>query len=135
MFREIGDFLFIVHAPITTVPSIVQSLLKTIVDIFEFLFGGFEGWDEITLNLVGVHDIMKHQLDIVMSDPGSIIGGIRQVTLDFEVCERLDKLLAYMESVDGVCGNGSMLLLGNAVLQSRFPLTEARLVDILYQNL
>jgi hypothetical protein len=48
--------------------------------------------------------------------------------MEADLSERLDKLLAFMESVDGVCGNGTMLILGNSVLHSRFQLSETRLV-------
>jgi hypothetical protein len=40
----------------------------------------------------------------------------------------VDKLLAYLESQDGVCGNGTMMLLGDSCLYSRLGLKETRMV-------
>lgn len=61
-------------------------------------------------------------------EPGVIVGGISQIYLEHEVKDRLDKLLAYLESQEGVCGSGTMLILGDSALHSRFPLHETRMV-------
>ena len=48
--------------------------------------------------------------------------------LDEDIRERLDRLIAFLESQDGVCGNGTMLMLGDSVLYSRFDRHETRMV-------
>ncbi|KAJ3219111.1 hypothetical protein HK099_004824, partial [Clydaea vesicula] len=50
------------------------------------------------------------------------------VYLESEVRDRLDKLLGYLESQDGVCGNGTMLILGDSCLFSRFSMHETRMI-------
>ncbi len=63
-----------------------------------------------------------------IQDPSFVVDGVSKVALEPEVSERLDKLLASIESHDGVCGNGTMLILGESVLQSRLGLLETRIV-------
>lgn len=43
-------------------------------------------------------------------------------------------MLGSLESLDSVCGNGTMLLLGNSILYSRFPMEESRKILHFYQN-
>jgi hypothetical protein len=53
---------------------------------------------------------------------------ILQVLLEPGTKDRLDKILTHLETQDGMYGNGTMLLLGNSVLHSRFALHETRMV-------
>ena len=43
--------------------------------------------------------------------------------------DRLDKLLAFLESQDGVVSNGTMLTLGSSVLFSRMSVRDTRLIS------
>ncbi|KAH6572843.1 hypothetical protein BASA60_006405, partial [Batrachochytrium salamandrivorans] len=50
------------------------------------------------------------------------------VFIDREISDRLDKLQAYLEGQEGVCSNGTMLVLGNSVLHSRMSLIDTRMI-------
>ncbi|KAJ3300330.1 hypothetical protein HK104_001748 [Borealophlyctis nickersoniae] len=61
-------------------------------------------------------------------DPSVVVGGVSQIYLEADIGERLDKLLAFLESQEGVCGNGTMLILGESALYSRFALHDTRMI-------
>ncbi|KAJ3350792.1 hypothetical protein HDU83_009421 [Entophlyctis luteolus] len=128
MYKEYGDFMFAAHSDLTVGNSAVQSILRDIAAVFEFLFGSHEYWDEDFFDLKGAQDIVGIYFGKLMQDPSMAVGGINQVFLDSSITERLDRLLSFLESHDGVCGNGTMLMLDGAVLLSRFELADTRKV-------
>ena len=62
---------------------------------------------------------------------GILTGGVSEIHLDQEIRDRLDKLLGYVESKEGVVTNGTMLILEDSCLFSRFSLHESRMVLLL----
>jgi hypothetical protein len=59
-----------------------------------------------------------------------LANGINQIHLETRVAERLDKVMASLETDTAVCGNGTMLIVGNSVLKSRMALQDTRNVII-----
>ncbi|KAJ3050026.1 hypothetical protein HK097_008992 [Rhizophlyctis rosea] len=94
----------------------------------EFLFGSHEYWDEDFFDLKGAQDIVSMYFARATQDPSTVVGGVSQIFLDPDITERLDKLLAFLESQEGVCGNGTMLILGDSALYSRFNLHDTRMI-------
>ncbi|TPX34190.1 hypothetical protein SmJEL517_g03057 [Synchytrium microbalum] len=128
VYREFGSFVFIAHCDLQTSSAVAQAVLRDIGGICELLFGSCEFWEEDYFDLNGAQDVVGMFFKRTSPDPASIVGGTEQVFLEPEVCERLDKLLAYLESQNGVCGSGTMLILGDSVLYSRFGLQETRMI-------
>ncbi|KXS20876.1 hypothetical protein M427DRAFT_93983, partial [Gonapodya prolifera JEL478] len=128
-FKEYGDFVFVAYNDLLDSSFLVQATLGDICGICEFLFGSYEFWDEDTFNLSGAQDIISFYFSKVM-EPTVAVGGVNQVHLGMnqQTFDRLDKLLAYFESQDGICGNGTMLVIGESVLYSRMALSETRMV-------
>ncbi|KAJ3214930.1 hypothetical protein HDU67_001018, partial [Dinochytrium kinnereticum] len=130
VFKEYGDFIFVVHADIQTASTAIQAILRDVGAMCEFLFGSHDYWDEDFFDLKGAQDIVGMYFVKVVQDPTMVVGGVNQIFLEPDIHERLDKLVAFLESHEGVCGNGTMLILGDSVLYSRFGLHETRMVII-----
>ncbi|TPX51606.1 hypothetical protein SeLEV6574_g00178 [Synchytrium endobioticum] len=128
VYREFGSFVFVAHCDLQTSSAVAQAVLRDIGGICELLFGSCEFWDEDYFDLNGAQDVVSMIFKKTSHDPASIVGVTEQVFLEPEVIERLDKLLAYLESQNGVCGSGTMLILGDSVLCSRFGLHETRMI-------
>ncbi|KAI9102819.1 hypothetical protein DFS34DRAFT_610651 [Phlyctochytrium arcticum] len=128
LYKEMGDFVFVAHSDLQTGSSIIQAILRDVGGMCEFLFGSHEFWDEDFFDLKGAHDIISTYFLKITQDPGIVVSGVNQIFVELDICERLDKLLAFLESQEGVCGNGTMLILGDSVLYSRFGLHETRMV-------
>jgi hypothetical protein len=96
----------------------------------QFLFGSCEFWDPDFFDLQGGDDLItlffsnSHGQDPRIN----MTGGFSKVFLDVDVRDRVDKLLGHLESSEGVAGNGTMLILGDSCLFSRFSLHETRMV-------
>ncbi|KAI9209822.1 uncharacterized protein BJ171DRAFT_485127 [Polychytrium aggregatum] len=128
IYKEVGDFMFIAHSDLQTGSTAIQSILRDVVGLCEFLFGSHDYWDEDFFDLKGAQDIVTMLFTKAIQDPSTIVNGISQIFLEPEIIERIDKLLSFLESHDGVCGNGTMLILGDAVLHSRFELHDTRMI-------
>lgn len=128
IYKQVGDFIFLVHADIQTGTAVVQSILRDVVAMCEFLFGSHQHWDEDFFDLKGAQDMISMYFPRLIQDPEMAVNGISRVILDNDIYERLDKLLAYLECQDGICGNGTMLILGNSALFSRFEHKETRMI-------
>ncbi|KAI8618393.1 hypothetical protein BC830DRAFT_1226878 [Chytriomyces sp. MP71] len=126
LYKEYGDFMFVAHSDLQAGSTAVQAVLRDVGGMFEFLFGTFEFWDEDFFDLKGAQDIVSMYFGKEMQDPSMVVGGIHQIHLDPSVIERIDRLISFLESQDGVCGNGTMLMLGDSALFSRFDLVETR---------
>jgi hypothetical protein len=99
----------------------------------QFLFGSCEYWDPDYFDLTGGDDLVslffsKKQDSTLVDARIHMTGGFKQVYLEPDVRDRVDKLLGHLESSEGVAGNGTMLLLGESCLFSRFSLHETRMV-------
>ncbi|TPX72662.1 hypothetical protein SpCBS45565_g00056 [Spizellomyces sp. 'palustris'] len=127
LYKEFGDFVFVAHSDLQTGSTIIQAILRDVGAMCEFLFGSHEYWDEDFFDLKGAQDIISTYFSKVAQDPSTVVNGVNQIFLELEICERLDKLLTFLESQEGVCGNGTMLILGDSVLYSRFGLHETRM--------
>ncbi|KAI8803458.1 hypothetical protein BJ742DRAFT_683162 [Cladochytrium replicatum] len=128
IYRQFGDFTFIAHSNFKTGSSLIQSILRDIGGLCEFLFGSHEHWDEDLFDLKGAQDIISTSFVKASQDPSIIVGGLNQISLDTDISERLDKLLAFVEFQEGVCGNGTMIMLGDSVLHTRFAQHETRMI-------
>eukprot|EP00842_Homolaphlyctis_polyrhiza_P004704 jgi/Hompol1/5234/HPOL_004264-RA len=160
VYKEIGDFIFVAHSDLKIGSSIIQAILADVVAICELLFGSFQYWDQDTFDLSGAQDIINTYFAQATHDPTVSVGGLSQVSfppiwftlhlilgvvwiadetasnkifIEADISDRVDKLLAFLESQEGVCGNGTMLVLGKSVLHSRMPLTETRMI-LQYHN-
>ncbi|KAJ3326460.1 hypothetical protein HDU76_012907 [Blyttiomyces sp. JEL0837] len=120
--------MFVIHSDVYAGSSAVQAILKDVGSMCEFLFGSHEYWDEDFFDLKGAQDIISMYFLKVVHDPSSVVGGYSQIFLESDIYERLDRLVAFLESQEGVCGNGTMLILGESVLYSRFSLNETRMI-------
>lgn len=101
------------------------------------MFGSREFWEPDYFELNGAEDIVGMFFGAKSIGEGfagygdprvNVSGGVSQVFIDPEVRDRLDKLLGHLESHDGISGSGTMLILGDSSLFSRFPLHETRMV-------
>ncbi|KAI9006127.1 hypothetical protein BC832DRAFT_620970 [Gaertneriomyces semiglobifer] len=128
LYREFGDFVFVAHSDLQAGSALIQGILKDVGSMCEFLFGSPDHWDEDFFDLKGAQDIIASYFGKLTQDPGAVVHGVNQIFLELDICERLDKLLAFFESQEGVCGNGTMLILGSSVLYSRLGLHETRMV-------
>ncbi|KAL2917294.1 hypothetical protein HK105_202958 [Polyrhizophydium stewartii] len=128
VYKEVGDFIFVAHSDLRVGSSIIQSILADVVSVCEMLFGAFQHWDQDTFDLSGAQDIINMYFARATHDPSIAVSGLTQIFLDGDITERLDKLLAFLESQEGVCGNGTMLVLGESVLHSRMPLADTRMI-------
>ncbi|KAJ3035112.1 hypothetical protein HDV00_004334 [Rhizophlyctis rosea] len=128
IYKEFGDFVFVVHSDLQTGSAVIQALLRDVGAMCEFLFGSHEYWDEDFFDLKGAQDIVSMYFARATQDPSTVVGGVSQISLDADCTERLDKLLAFLESQEGVCGNGTMLILGESSLYSRFNLHDTRMI-------
>ncbi|ORY29463.1 hypothetical protein BCR33DRAFT_793032 [Rhizoclosmatium globosum] len=126
IYKEYGDFLFVAHSDLQAGSTAIQAILRDVGAMFEFLFGTHEFWDEDFFDLKGAQDIVSMYFGKIAQDPSMVVGGINQIYLDPHIIERLDRLISFLESQDGVCGNGTMLILGDSALYSRFDLPETR---------
>ncbi|KAJ1334444.1 hypothetical protein BSLG_007599 [Batrachochytrium salamandrivorans] len=128
VYKSVGDFIFVVHSDLQIGSQVIQSVLGDVVAICELLFGLCQSWDEDTFDLEGAQDIVSAYFLEATSSPSTVVGGVSQVFIDREISDRLDKLQAYLEGQEGVCSNGTMLVLGNSVLHSRMSLIDTRMV-------
>ncbi|KAI9339442.1 hypothetical protein DFJ73DRAFT_846630 [Zopfochytrium polystomum] len=128
VYREYGQFLFVAHSNLQTGSGAIQAVLKDVGSMCEFLFGSCEFWDEDFFDLRGAQDIISTYFSKLAHDPSAVVGGVNQIFLDQDVHDRLDRLISFLESQDGVCGSGTMLILGESVLYSRFDLHETRMI-------
>ncbi|KAI8593462.1 hypothetical protein BDZ88DRAFT_474603 [Geranomyces variabilis] len=128
LYKEFGDFVFVAHSDLQTGSSLIQAILRDVGAMCEFLFGNHEYWDEDFFDLKGAQDILGTYFSKTAQDPSTVVSGVNQISLELDICERLDKLLAFLESQEGVCGSGTMLILGDSVLYSRFGLHETRMI-------
>ncbi|KAJ3410574.1 hypothetical protein HDV05_003642 [Chytridiales sp. JEL 0842] len=128
IYKEYGDFVFVAQSDLQTGSTAIQAILKDVGSMCEFLFGSHEFWDEDFFDLRGAQDIISMYFMKVSQDPSIVVGGVSQIFLEPDIHERLDKLVAFLESQEGVCGNGTMLILGDSVLYSRFDLHETRMI-------
>ncbi|KAJ3245375.1 hypothetical protein HDU78_009475 [Chytriomyces hyalinus] len=126
IYKEYGDFMFVAHSDLQAGSTAVQAVLRDVGAMFEFLFGSYEYWDEDFFDLKGAQDIISMYFGKITQDPSMVVGGINQIHLDAHIIERIDRLISFLESQDGVCGNGTMLMLGDSCLFSRFDLAETR---------
>ncbi|KAJ3074851.1 hypothetical protein HDU98_010031 [Podochytrium sp. JEL0797] len=126
IYKEYGDFMFVAHSDLQSGSTAIQAVLRDVGAMFEFLFGTHEHWDEDFFDLKGAQDIVSMYFGKITQDPSMIVGGINQIYLEPHIIERLDRLISFLESQDGVCGNGTMLILGESALYSRFELPETR---------
>ncbi|KAI8907174.1 hypothetical protein EDD86DRAFT_208924 [Gorgonomyces haynaldii] len=125
VFKNIGSFIFVCHCDLRLQSSIVQSILTDLTLLMELLFGSCEQWDGDLFDVNGAQDILLSYFKGSF-EPSVLTGGVKQISLDLSISERLDKLLGSLESQDGICGNGTLLLLGNSVLHSRMSLSDTR---------
>ncbi|KAJ3194590.1 hypothetical protein HK101_002347 [Irineochytrium annulatum] len=147
IYKEFGDFIMVVHSELQSSTVPVQALLRDVGAMCEFLFGSHDYWDDDLFDLKGAQvqksplyepqsdvpcqnskDIVSMYFLKVANDPGMVCGGLTQIFLESDIQERLDKLVAFIESQEGVCGNGTLLLLGDSVLYSRFGMQETRMI-------
>ncbi|KAJ3110017.1 hypothetical protein HK100_003176 [Physocladia obscura] len=147
-YKEYGEFLFVAHSDLQAGSTAIQAILRDVGSMFEFLFGSYEHWDEDFFDLKGAQDIVGMYFGKATQDPSMVVGGINQVKdkekfsfiilpqlnilyaqkiiLEHSIVERLDRLVAFLESQDGVCGNGTLLMLGDSALYTRFDLADTR---------
>ncbi|KAI8925798.1 hypothetical protein BC831DRAFT_459476 [Entophlyctis helioformis] len=128
VYKEVGDFIFVAHSDLHIGSSVIQAILRDVIAMCELLFGPCQHWDQDTFDLSGAQDIISMYFGTAAKDPSIAVGGLAQIFLDSDISERLDKLLAFLESQEGVCGNGTMLVLGETVLHSRMSLHDTRMV-------
>ncbi|KAK5667362.1 hypothetical protein QVD99_005968 [Batrachochytrium dendrobatidis] len=128
VYKEVGDFVFVVHCNLSISSNIVQGVVSDVISICELLFGASHNWDKDTFDLFGAQDIINMYFARTTYDPSTAVGGLSQVFVDRDVLDRLDNLLAYLESQEGVCSNGTMLVLGESVLHSRMSLVDTRMI-------
>ncbi|KAJ3005885.1 UNVERIFIED_CONTAM: hypothetical protein HDU68_004361, partial [Siphonaria sp. JEL0065] len=126
IYKEYGDFMFVAHSDLQAGSTAIQAILRDVGSIFEFLFGTHDFWDEDFFDLKGAQDIVGMYFGKIAQDPSMVVGGINQIYLEPNIVERLDRLITFLESQEGVCGNGTMLILGDSALYSRFDLPETR---------
>ncbi|ORZ37764.1 hypothetical protein BCR44DRAFT_1429910 [Catenaria anguillulae PL171] len=98
-----GHYIFLAHVDNSVPPVIVSNVLA---------------------ELIG--DIIDMMCTQGMSDACVALRGFHKTPIKYESRVRLDKLLVYLESIQGICNNASMLLVGNTVILSRFELEPSR---------
>ena len=92
------------------------------------MYGPHTAWDQDVFKLTGVDDIFQMLLSKSLQDPSMILGGISHTLVQSDISERIDHLLRVLEIQEAVLGNGTMLILGDSVLHSRFHLEDTRMV-------
>ncbi|KAL7753618.1 Vacuolar protein sorting-associated protein 52 [Sorochytrium milnesiophthora] len=131
-YQELGNYLFVIHSSLTESSVVVQAVLRDLTALLQLLFGNHERWDDDTLDLSGAQDVVSMFCTNGPQDPLIISGGQYQLLHDQQTTERLDKLLLLLETHEGVCANGTMLILGeSSSLHSRMNKNEARLMLLL----
>lgn len=75
----------------------------------KLLNGPPDKWDDMLFDSSGGQDIINYFFSGNACDPHVLTAGVSQVLLETSITERLDKLLGSLESVESVCGNGTMV--------------------------
>lgn len=127
VFKELGDFVFVVHCPASEGQHAVGRQLSALVALLAFLRGPADMWtSEALRELSGLAKVVDGLLLHSQEDPASLVGGTPFVTLASHVREKLDQTLGVLESDDVILG--SLLLAGDEVLYSRLKGRETRSV-------
>lgn len=128
IFKQYGDFIFVLHAQSSSSTQILGSILNDIGGLCRFLFGPCQEWDAETFALDGAQDVLNYLFVNATQDLSVVAGGVNQIFLGNSTAERVDKLLTFLESQDGIVGNSSVMILGNSVFHSRTNLQNTRRV-------
>ncbi|KAI9222422.1 hypothetical protein BC828DRAFT_378542 [Blastocladiella britannica] len=126
VLKSSGNYLFLAHVN-RTVPSFVaQNLLSELIHSLQLIYGHPDTWTSDCIDFDGAQDLLELMCTKGMSDPCVALRGMHKIPIKSESRVRLDKLLVYLESIQGICNNASMLLVGDMVILSRFELEPSR---------
>ncbi|KAI9183264.1 hypothetical protein H9P43_004181 [Blastocladiella emersonii ATCC 22665] len=126
VLKPSGDYLFLAHVD-NSVPSIVAAnVLTELIRALQLLYGHPETWTHDNVDFDGCQDMIEMMCTRGMFDPCVALCGLQKTPIKHESRLRLDKLLVYLESIQGICNNASMLLVGDTVILSRFELEPSR---------
>ncbi|ORX56061.1 hypothetical protein BCR36DRAFT_346632 [Piromyces finnis] len=126
LFREVGNYLFVLHSSLNIGSYVLKTIIKDIEELCEFIFGKSSEWNNSFTDFNGIQDILCNQM--LELSPTIIVKGIKKISIEENVQERLDKLLSVFENQDGICSNSSLIILGESILHSRFSLHESRMI-------
>eukprot|EP01135_Chromosphaera_perkinsii_P003155 Nk52_evm44s236 gene=Nk52_evmTU44s236 len=124
LYLDAGNVLFVSHCDIDDSDRVIESSMKGFLDLCVLFFGPANKWDEGFLALDGFSDILDAHFERCMNDPASLVDGIEQILFDSHSKDKLDMLLNAIEDCELVSNNGSMLVLNDKVIHSRFPTQE-----------
>ncbi|KAJ3366381.1 hypothetical protein GGF32_005383 [Allomyces javanicus] len=130
VLRLAGDYIFLAHVNNAVPFTVASNILIELIRCAQMLFGHPGTWSSDSVDFDGCQDIIEMLCTAGMQDPCVAVGGLLKAPIKAETRLRLDKLLVYLESIQGICNNGSMLLIEDSVIFSRFELDQSR--QILY---
>eukprot|EP01137_Pigoraptor_chileana_P000237 Opistho-2@36072 len=128
VYRELFDYVLVARCDLEEAKSLVHSQLKDVQSLLELFFGPAENWTSEVLALDGVDDLIDRLFRRCKEEPSAVVLGFDQIYLDHPTRERLDVLLASLEDSEVISGSATMLVLDSAVLHSRMPLIETRMI-------
>ncbi|ORY37531.1 hypothetical protein LY90DRAFT_672795 [Neocallimastix californiae] len=132
LFREVENYIFVLHSSLNIGSHVLKTIIKDIVGLCEFIFGKPSEWNDSFTDFKGIQDILCNQMFEL--NPTTIVKGIKKVSIEDNVQDRIDKLLAVFENQDGICSNSTLILLGESILYSRFSLHESRMILHYYKS-
>lgn len=132
LFREVENYIFVLHSSLNIGSYVLKTIIKDIIDLCEFIFGKSSEWNDGFTDFKGIQDILCNQMFEL--NPTTVVKGIKKISIEENVQERIDKLLSVFENQDGICSNSSLIILGDSILHSRFSLNESRMILQYYKS-
>ncbi|KAI8897677.1 hypothetical protein BC833DRAFT_592690 [Globomyces pollinis-pini] len=126
--KEIGEFLLLCHTDVQAGSGIVQIIIKDLTELLEMIFGPEQYWDAEgrVFDVNGIHDLLSSMFSKNVYDPYVVTSGVNQCFVSSDITDQLDRLMGSLESQQCICGNGTMITVGNSVIHSRMSLHETR---------